>query len=260
METINHAAARHVPWNKGKLAGQKAPLKQREIWAIRIRLQLHEDARELALFDLAIDSKLRSCDLVRLRIRDVCQGGRVASRAIVMQRKTQRPVQFEITEQTRESLSSWIRSAERESDDHLFSSNFKPRPARPNCAEPSLLLCSCILELVGLNHRFVGRLLGTLGVASRGIRIALSEFPAGCGSGVFHTRFELPRSRGRADIKALGGHGVTHRNIDDRYSCVALTDHGLDRSVRFDEHFRVLRGLRERIATYDSGCHTGRTD
>ena len=108
MESINHAAVHHVPWNKGKLVGQKAPLKQREIWAIRIRLQLQEDARELALFNLAIDSKLRSCDLVRLRVRDVCQGGRVASRAIVMQRKTQRPVQFEIAEQTRESLSSWI--------------------------------------------------------------------------------------------------------------------------------------------------------
>jgi len=72
---------RHVPWNKGKLVGQKAPLKQREIWAIRIRLQLQRDARELAPFNLAIDSKLRSCDLVRLRVRDVCQGGRVASRA-----------------------------------------------------------------------------------------------------------------------------------------------------------------------------------
>jgi len=70
MESINHAAARHVPWNKGKLVGQKAPLKQREIWAIRIRLQLQEDTRELALFNLAINSKLRSCDLVRLQVRD----------------------------------------------------------------------------------------------------------------------------------------------------------------------------------------------
>jgi len=113
MESINHPAVRHVPWNKGKLVGQKAPLKQREIWAIRIRLQLQQDARELALLNLAIDRKLRSCDLVRLRVRDVCQGGRVASRAIVMRRKTQRPVQFGITEQTRESLSSWILCAER---------------------------------------------------------------------------------------------------------------------------------------------------
>ena len=128
MESINHPALRHVPWNKGKLVGQKAPLKQRDIWAIRIRLQLQQDARELALFNLAIDSKLRSCDLVRLRVRDVCQGGRVASQAIVMQRKTQRPVKFEITEQTRESLSSWIRCAERGPDDHLFSSRLRESP------------------------------------------------------------------------------------------------------------------------------------
>src|SRR5215467_10298828 len=106
MESINHPAVHHVPWNKGKLVGQKAPLKQREIWAIRIRLQLQRDARELALFNVAIDSKLQTCDLVGLRVRDVGQGGRVASRAIVMQRKTQRPVQLEITEQTRESLVS----------------------------------------------------------------------------------------------------------------------------------------------------------
>ena len=128
MESINHPAAHHVPWNKGKLVGQKAPLKQREIWAIRIRLQLQREVRELALFNLAIDSKLRSCDLVRLRVRDVCQGGRVASRAIVMQRKTQRPVQFEITEQTRESLSSWMRSAELRPDDHVFSSRLRESP------------------------------------------------------------------------------------------------------------------------------------
>ena len=127
METINHAAVHHVPWNKGKLVGQKAPLKPREIWAIRIRLQLQSNARELALFNLAIDSKLRSCDLVRLRVRDVCQGGRVASQAIVMQRKTQRPVKFEITEQTRESLSSWIRCAARPRRS-LFPSRLRESP------------------------------------------------------------------------------------------------------------------------------------
>jgi integrase len=128
MESINNATVHQISWNKGKLVGQKAPLKRREIWAIRIRPQLKQDARELALFNLAIDSKLRSCDLVRLRVRDVCQGGRVASRAIVMQRKTQRPVQFEITEQTRESLSSWMRSAELSPDDHVFSSRLRESP------------------------------------------------------------------------------------------------------------------------------------
>jgi integrase len=128
MESINHAVVHHVPWNKGKLVGQKAPLKQREIWAIRIRLQLQQNARELALFNLAIDSKLRSRDLVRLRVCDICQGGRVASRAIVMQRKTQRPVQFEITESTRESLSNWMREAALGPDDYLFLSRLHSSP------------------------------------------------------------------------------------------------------------------------------------
>ena len=96
------------PWNKGKLVGQKEPLRLKEIWAIRIRLQLAERTRELALFNLAVDSKLRSCDLVKLRVKDVTRGDRVAARAIVMQQKTGRPVQFEITEQTRESVAAWI--------------------------------------------------------------------------------------------------------------------------------------------------------
>src|SRR5229473_5671834 len=106
MENINSAI--RVPSNKGKLVGQKTPFKLKEIWAIRMRLQLANCARDLALFDLAIDSKLRACDLVRLRVRDVSHGDRVAARTIVMQRKTQRPVQFEITEQTREAVARWI--------------------------------------------------------------------------------------------------------------------------------------------------------
>jgi len=95
---------RYVPWNKGWLVGQKPPLKLKEIWAIRIRLQLAKRGRELALFNLAIDSKLRGCDLVNMRVGDVIQGNRVAPRAMVLQRKTQRPVQFELTEQTRDSV------------------------------------------------------------------------------------------------------------------------------------------------------------
>ena len=89
------------PWNKGKLVGQKATFRLREIWAIRVRLQVFWRTRELALFDLGIDSKLRACDLLKLKVRDVCQGERIAARAIVVQQKTSRPVQFEITESTR---------------------------------------------------------------------------------------------------------------------------------------------------------------
>jgi integrase len=105
----NQTASRPGPWNKGKLVGQKAPLKLKHIWTIRVRLELADRARELALFNLAFDSKLRSCDLLKLRVRDVYHGDRVAPRAIILQQKTQRPVQFEITEQTRDSLSAWIR-------------------------------------------------------------------------------------------------------------------------------------------------------
>lgn len=93
-----------APWNKGRLTGQKRPLKPREVWAIRVRLQLERRMRELALFNLAIDSKLRGCDLVRIRMNDVCVGGRVQERATVIQRKTGRPLQFEITEQTRAAM------------------------------------------------------------------------------------------------------------------------------------------------------------
>jgi integrase len=111
-----------TPWNKGKLAGQKPPLKLKEIWAIRIRLQISKQIRDLALFNLAIDSKLRSCDLVKIRVRDITHGATVSRRAMVMQQKTGQPVQFEITEQTRESISNWITHAELLAGDYLFKS------------------------------------------------------------------------------------------------------------------------------------------
>jgi integrase len=107
-------------WNKGRLLGQKPPLKPKEIWSIRIRLQLANKTRDLALFNLALDSKLRGCDLVNLRVRDVSQGGALASRAIVMQRKTQRPVQFEITEPARETVAAWMLRAELRGGGYLF--------------------------------------------------------------------------------------------------------------------------------------------
>lgn len=110
------------PWNKGRLIGQKLPLKLKEIWATRIRLQLAERLRDLALFNLAIDSKLRGCDLVSLRVKDVAQGQSIFHRAIVMQQKTQRPVQFEITEQTRQSVLSWINHRKLTSSQYLFPS------------------------------------------------------------------------------------------------------------------------------------------
>jgi len=111
---------RHEPWNKGKLIGQKAPLKLKEIWAIRVRLELSNRTRDIALFNLAIDSKLRACDLVKLKVRDISHGDRISLRAIVMQQKTGRPVQFEITEQARKTVADWIKAAELKSDAFLF--------------------------------------------------------------------------------------------------------------------------------------------
>ena len=127
MDTATKTERRAVPWNKGKLLGQKPPLKLKEIWAIRIRLQLDHRTRELALFNLAIDSKLRGCDLVGLRVHDVVQGSHVAPRAIVMQKKTQRPVQFEITEQTRDAVAAWI-TAHLKPDQFLFPSRVSESP------------------------------------------------------------------------------------------------------------------------------------
>ena len=128
MDTATKAERRAVPWNKGKLLGQKPPLKLKKIWAILIRLQLDHRTRELALFNLAIDSKLRGCDLVGLRVHDVVQGRGVVPRAMVMQKKTQRPVQFEITEQTRDAVAARIATAHLKPEQVLFPSRVSESP------------------------------------------------------------------------------------------------------------------------------------
>ena len=116
--------SRRTPWNKGKLTGQKAPLRLSDIWSIRVRLQLGKNARDLALFNLAIDSKLRGCDL-SLRLRDVSHGGVIAKRAIVLQRKIDRPVQFELTDLTRASVAEWARQAQIMPGAYLFPGRAK---------------------------------------------------------------------------------------------------------------------------------------
>ena len=122
MNTSAASSPGIVPWNKDKLVGQKPPLKLKEVWAIRIRLQLAASLRNLALFNLALDNKLRGCDLVRRRVNDITKGGRVARRASIVQQKTKMPVQFEITEQTRDSVSIWISKARLSHSDYLFPS------------------------------------------------------------------------------------------------------------------------------------------
>jgi integrase len=120
----NNKALDHKP----RLVGQKPPLKPKEIWAIRVHLQVAGRLRDLALFNMAIDSKLRACDLVKLRVQDVCQAGQVATRALVMQQKTQRPVRFEITDQTRAAVSTWIDHRGLGATDYLFPSRVHGSP------------------------------------------------------------------------------------------------------------------------------------
>jgi integrase len=129
MGSVSSAVHRE-PWNKGKIVGQKAPFKIKDIWALRVRLQMESRVRELALFNLGIDSKLRGCDLVSLKVRDICHGDQVAARAVVTQHKTRRPVQFEITQATREAVQKWIKQAGLKSEDFVFPS---PRDLEHRC-------------------------------------------------------------------------------------------------------------------------------
>ena len=127
----NSCAARFFDgnhWNQGRLVGPKPPFKLKEIWEIRIRLQLAARTRELALFNLAIDSKLRGCDLVNLRVGDVTHGGRVVNRAAVIQHKTRQPVRFDLTEQTRDAVQAWITSANLRADQYLFPGRLTASP------------------------------------------------------------------------------------------------------------------------------------
>ena len=114
-----------APWNKGKLIGQKLPLSMQDVWSIRMKLQNEVRLRDLALFNLALDSKLRACDLLNLRVSDVSNGDTINNRATVLQQKTGRPVRFEITRKSRRAVNDWIESAGLEGSDHLFPSRIR---------------------------------------------------------------------------------------------------------------------------------------
>jgi integrase len=114
------AVPKRIPWNKGKLIGPRPPLRQKHVWAIRTRLQIERQVRELALFNLAIDSKLRGCDLVTLRVDDVARNGYAIERTSVRQRKTGRPVRFEVTEQTRQAIDNHLTNTGKKPGEYLF--------------------------------------------------------------------------------------------------------------------------------------------
>jgi integrase len=123
QEQVNATAASHkrVPWNKGKLTGAKPPLRPKHVWSIRTKLQIEGRARDLAMFNLAIDSKLRGCDVVAIRVDDVAAGGYAADRATVRQKKTGRPVRFEMSEQTRQAVDDYLRATNKRPGEFLFT-------------------------------------------------------------------------------------------------------------------------------------------
>ena len=108
-EDLVMPAAKRVPWNKGKVIGARPPLRPKHVWAIRTTLQMGKQTRDLALFNLAIDSKLRGCDVVAVKVDDVAPNGYAIDRATMRQRKTGRPVRFELTEQTRQAIDDYIK-------------------------------------------------------------------------------------------------------------------------------------------------------
>src|ERR1700757_1961036 len=112
---------RRTPWNKGKLIGARPPLQPKHVWSIRTRLLLERRIRDLALFNLAIDSKLRGCDVVAVRVADVAPNGYTIDRATVRQKKTGRPVRFELTEQTRLAIDDYLRISLRKLGEFLFA-------------------------------------------------------------------------------------------------------------------------------------------
>jgi integrase len=121
-ENLSLTAPQPAAWNKGKLIGAKPPLRPKHVWSIRTKLQIEGRTRDLAMFNVAIDSKLRGSDVVALKVEDVAPNGYAVDRATVRQKKTGQPVRFELTEQTRQAIDEYVRTAGRKPDDFLFPS------------------------------------------------------------------------------------------------------------------------------------------
>src|ERR1700693_3143339 len=123
QDQVNATPTPHkrVPWNKGKVTGAKPPLRPKHVWSIRTKLQIEGRVRDLAMFNLAIDSKLRGCDVVAIRVEDVAAGGYTADRATVRQKKTGRPVRFELGEQTRQAIDDYLKASNKRPGEFLFT-------------------------------------------------------------------------------------------------------------------------------------------
>ena len=146
-------AAKRIPWNKGKVTGAKPPLRPKHVWAIRTKLQIDQLTRDLALFNLAIDSKLRGCDVVAVKVDDVAPNGYAVDRASVRQKKTGRPVRFELTEPTRQAIDDYVKLADKKSGEFLFTGR---RPGQCMTTRQYARLLSEWLTSVGLDPHLYG--------------------------------------------------------------------------------------------------------
>jgi hypothetical protein len=151
-----------VEWNKGRVVGQKRPLLPKHVWSIRVRVEMADNLRDLALFNVAVDSMLRGCDFVDLRVRDVFAAGRVKECTSIVQRKTGRPVRFEITETTRQSLERWIA----EPDCGGRPSLAEPVPREPASVDPPVRADRA--RLGHLDRPVAGRLRNTFDAPHQG--------------------------------------------------------------------------------------------
>lgn len=145
---------KRVPWNKGKLTGAKPPLRPKHVWSIRTKLQIDGRVRDLAMFNLAIDSKLRGCDVVAIRVEDIAPGGHTADRATVRQKKTRRPVRFELSEQTRQAVDDYLQATGKRPGEFLFTGHRGPE--RSLTTRQYARLVSEWIRSVGLDPRLFG--------------------------------------------------------------------------------------------------------
>ena len=213
----NVNAVHRPPWNKGKIVGQKAPFKLKDIWALRVRFQMESRVRELALFNLGIDSKLRGCDLVSLKVRDICHGEQVASRAVVMQHKTERPVQFEITQATRDAVQKWIKQAGLKSDDFLFPSRLHDSP-HLGTRQYARILGGWVEESRRARYARAASAPGVHGAKPRRVRLhAHRQRPAR-----IPARSRVRRALWRGRRRRLSAHARRHRITYRRAGAVAV--------------------------------------
>ncbi len=147
-------AIKRTPWNKGKLIGAKPPLRPKHVWSIRTKLQIEGRTRDLAMFNLAIDSKLRGCDVVALKVDHVAPNGYAIDRATVRQKKTGQPVKFEVTEQTRQALDDYLRAAHKKPGEFLFTG--RRGPGQCITTRQYSRLVSAWIASIGLDPNFFG--------------------------------------------------------------------------------------------------------